>query len=374
MADSFDSASVQRRSNVVMRLLSLSGPETPPDEAAEMPEGKDVPVAPLVPASGNAPELPGATPAPPVTNFANEPTEKLPIITPAAPAGAPLSGRRPPPPRAAARAVIVYEPAQRRPWRLWVFTACLVALTIGVILGQTEAYQQPVGRSGGLAYGAVPDALQSAAPSAQVTPVAGQQRVSAPLGKIRTRVLEVAGNATVLHIRTADLGEVLYDIKTIDASAAPRVTETPPGPRLEFVPTGVTGTVGAEIQLNVKVAWTLRLTGGATEQDIDMRAGGLAGLELAGGASRAVLQLPKPKGTVGLKVTGKVSSLAVRAGAAVPVRFKLSGGADTARVDGRTRKKVKAGTALTSGNWGTAKNRYDVTTSAKLKDVRLDRL
>jgi hypothetical protein len=266
----------------------------------------------------------------------------------------------------------VYELAQKKPWRLLVFTACLVALTIGVILGQTEAYQQPVGRNGGLAYGAVPDVVQSGVPS--VSPVAGQQRVSAPLTKVRTRVLEVASNATVLHIRTADLGESLYEITTVDASSAPKVTETPTGPRLEFVPTGVTGTVGAEIKLNVKVAWTLRLTGGATEQDIDMHAGGLAALELTGGASRAVLQLPRPKGTVALKVTGPVTELAVRADHGVPVRLKLTGGADVTALDGRTRKSVKAGTALTSGTWRGAKNRYDITASAKLKNVRLDRL
>jgi hypothetical protein len=84
------------------RLLSRTGPESPPD--LEVP--------------------------PPVID---EPTQKLKVVLPSIPQPV------------AARAVIVYEQAPRRPWRLWGFTAVLVALTIGVVLGQAEAFQ-PVSR------------------------------------------------------------------------------------------------------------------------------------------------------------------------------------------------------------------------------------
>jgi hypothetical protein len=93
----------------VLGLLSRTGPEVPPDV-----------VPPSAPAGS------------PVRTFVDEPTELLAVIPP-------------PPPRVAARAVIVYEPEPRRSWGLWIFTGLLVALTAGVVLGQTVA-TQPVSR------------------------------------------------------------------------------------------------------------------------------------------------------------------------------------------------------------------------------------
>jgi hypothetical protein len=338
-----------KSAGAVMSLLSRTGPEVPPD-VADAPIGTQ-----------------------PVRHFADEPTQTLPVVVAAVPPASPPRTR--PAPGVAARAVIVYEPQPRRPWRLRVFTAVLVALTIGVALGQTAAYQ-PASRSGSSAQaGVVPSyaAPSSVAPSpsGQASPGAGQQ-VTAPLGSARTRLLEVAGAATVLHIRSANLGDVLFSIATVDPSAAPRLVDTERGPRLELVRTGIAGTVGAEIRLNAKVSWTIRLTGRSTEQDIDMRLGGLARVELAGGASRAVLQLPKPKGTVPLSVSGAMSQLSVRAETGIPVRLRLGTGADLATVDGTTYRRVKPGTALTSTGWKSAENRYDVATSATVGAVLVD--
>lgn len=350
MFDKFaEERSAHKPAGAVMSLLSRTGPEVPPD-VANAPIG-----------------------APPFRYFGDEPTQTLPIVV-AAVSPAPPSRTRPAP-GVAARAVIVYEPRPTRPWRLWAFTAMLVALTIGVALGQTAAYQ-PASRSASSAQaGVVPSYAASPAvvpsPSGQASPVAGQQ-VTAPLGSAKTRLLEVVGASTVLHIRSANLGDVLFSIATVDSSAAPRLVDTVRGPRLELLRTGVAGTVGAEIRLNAKVSWTIRLTGGSTEQDIDMRLGGLARVELAGGASRAVLQLPEPKGTVPLSVTGAVGELSVRAETGIPVRLRLGTGADVATIDGTTYRTVKPGTVLTSTRWKSAKSRYDVATSADVSAVLVD--
>ena len=100
MIDKSDEAPpVRRPVGAVLSLLSRMGPEVPPDFAN----------------------------APPVRHPGEEPTQTLPVIV----------ARKPPAPGVAARAVIVYETQPRRPWVLWMFTAMLVALTIGVVLGQT---------------------------------------------------------------------------------------------------------------------------------------------------------------------------------------------------------------------------------------------
>ena len=65
-----------------------------------------------------------------------------------------------------------------------------------------------------------------------------------------------------------------------------------------------------------------------------MAAGGLARIELAGGATQAALVLPRPTGTIALRVTGTVSDLRIQASNGRPVRLRLGEGADTATVDG----------------------------------------
>ncbi len=277
-----------------------------------------------------------------------------------------------PPPQVVARAVIVYQERPRRPWRLWVFTAVLVALTVGVILGQTVAFEpnyRPTTANAETAFApppVVPSALSAGPPSPNAV-----QRVTAPLGSVRTRVLEVTGASTVLRVRSADLGDRLFDIAPVDGSAAPRVTDIKQGSRLELVPTGAPGTVGADIQLNSKVAWKLKLAGGAAEQTVDLQAGGAAGVELAGGSARVVLALPAPKGTVPLALKGPVGDLAIRTASADPVRLKLAAGAQSAVLDGNTHRQVKAGTTLTSTGWRAAKNRYDVTSSGAVASVQV---
>jgi hypothetical protein len=292
----------------------------------------------------------------------SEPTQALPLVS--------VPRLRMPPPQVVARAVIVYQEQPRRPWRLWVFTAVLVALTMGVILGQTVAFEPNYRPTTANAETAVVPPVIPSAVSGPPSPDA-VQRLSAPLGSVKTRTLEVTGASAVLRVRSADLGDRLFDIAPLDGSAAPRVSDIKQGSRLELVPTGTPGTIGAEIQLNAKVAWKLKLSGGAAEQTVDLQAGGAAGLELAGGSARVVLALPAPKGTVPLAVKGPVGDLAITTKPANPVRLKLTAGAESAVLEGNTRRQVKAGTTLTPSNWRAAKNRYDLTSTGTVTSVQV---
>ncbi|HEU5107073.1 MAG TPA: hypothetical protein VFT95_00710 [Micromonosporaceae bacterium] len=302
-----------------MSLLSSTGPEVPPDVTD------------------------GSTKPPPPSNAVDEPTAPLPVIAP----------------RFTARAVIVYEPEPRRSRGLLVFTALLVALTVGVVLGQSVAYQ-PVSGS------ASTRPIDQAPPT---QPVPGSAApVTAPLGQTRTRSLEVTGASALLRIRSADLGDLLFSVATPDGGPMPTVVDISAGP-LTLAQTAQAGRT--EVQISSKVRWTIRLAGQSATQDIDMSAGGLAGIELVGGASQAVLALPRPAGAVALRVTGAVSELHIRAGGG-PVRLRLGSGADTATLAGREHRNVRAGTALLSPGWRSAKNRYDVLASAKVGTVLVD--
>jgi len=293
---------------------------------------------------------------------------------------------RPKPPKILGRAVptrtvVVAEPEPRRRWGLPVFAAVLVALTIGVILGQTAAYQDstvyasqrivPTPADYSTPPQTPPAPTPTSTPSAQSLPAVGE-RVSAPLGKARELRFDIAGTATLVTVRSVDLGDRLYDIATLDGSAIPKIVKNDAGPRLNIARTGASGRLGAEVQLNSKVKWTLRLIGGAAEQEVDMRAGGLAGIELIGGASRTVLRLPEPKGTVRMTATGGIAQLDVYPIGKAPVRVRLDKGATDAVVDGKARHKVKSDTILDSEGWKSAKNRYDITAKAELSTLHVD--
>jgi hypothetical protein len=265
--------------------------------------------------------------------------------------------------KATARAVIVYQEAVRRPWRLWAFTGVLVALTVGVVLGQAVAFE-PTYRSNANANAAVvPSPPPASSPAAAPSWPDAAHRLTAPLGATKARTLVLTGTSSVLHVRSADLGKSLYDIATTDRSAVPRMTTTRQAATLELIPTGDDGTVGAEIQLNSRVSWTLQLAGGLNEQSVDMQAGGLASLRLTGGSTHTAILLPAPKGTIALSVKGPLGDLTVNSRTNVPLRLKLTGGANSAVVDGKPHPAAKPGTTVTPAGWAEAKNRYDLTTT-----------
>ncbi|MCA2217387.1 hypothetical protein [Jidongwangia harbinensis] len=306
----------------VLGLLSRTGPEVPPDVADA-----------------------------PASHVGNEPTELLPVLPAPRPA-----------PKVEARAVIVYEAAPRPRRGLWIVTAVVVALTAGVVLGQTSAYR-PATRSVAAAQ-AAPLPSYPPLPSPPVPSVGVP--VTAPLGPARTRLIEVAGAASLVQIRSMDLGPLLFSAAELGGGGAPAVVHQARGPRLDL---GGTGTARTEILLNSAVRWTVRLTGRSAEQLIDMRAGGLAGIELTAGAGRAVLDLPAPARTVPLRVAGPVDRLQIRPGADVPVRLRLGKGADTATFGGTEHRKVKPGRVLTSPGWRSARNRYDLRTTGRVESV-----
>jgi hypothetical protein len=301
-------------SHAVMGLLSPGGPEVPPDAAAG-----------------------------PVRSAVDSPTQPLPVIAR--------------PPKVEARAVIVYEPQPRRRWGLWLFTALLVALTAGVVLGQAVAYQPPARAVATTppwpAANAVPSMPAYPGPPAPPAPA------TAPLGAARAGRIEVTGAAGTVRIRSVDLGDLLFS-----ASAAgpvtPVVRDTAAGPRVEV---SAAGPGSVEILVHSAVRWTVRL-GTATRHDVDLSGGKVAGIELAGGSAYAAVHLPRPAGRIRLRVTGAIGDLRIDT-AGAPARLRLAAGASTASFGGRPRAEAGPGTTLRSAGWTGAKRRYDIDVSSR---------
>ncbi|MEV4283579.1 hypothetical protein [Actinoplanes xinjiangensis] len=350
----------RRRPNVVLRFLSPAAGDQDGPPTTPVP-GRGQPVAGR--RSGASPggsrligratlaRLRGGSPTARPPTFADEPTDALPVVP--APAGTR--------PDSAGRVVLIYEQQVRRPWRLWAFTAMLVSLTIGVVLGQTEASRTNAPRSAATVQGGPQPSASSPLP------------LTAPLGTAGQRRLEITGTATTLRIRTAQLGGSLFTITGFDPNVAPQVTEAGGGSVLALAP-GAVVTTGAEVVLNARVAWTVRLTGATTELDLDARAGGLAAVEVASAVSRGVLHLSKPARPVPLTVTGPAGDLTVRTAAGAPVRVRVAKGAGLATVAGTTRRDVPAGTTLQETGWRSTRSGYDIRLAARVNTVLVERL
>jgi hypothetical protein len=197
---------------------------------------------------------------------------------------------------------------------------------------------------------------------------------TAALGDRREAAFDLVTGTTSVTVRSADLGADLYRIVT------PRGSDILPRPILKggevdlhLVPSGEEGPGAVDVLLTSRVSWQLRLTGGAVNHVVDMRAGKLTGLELVGGATRAELTLPRPTGTVPIRMTGGVNQFLIHAPAGVLTRVRVGSGANSVNLDRLTETQIAPGTVFTPDGWARGRTRYDIDAAAGVATIRLDR-
>jgi hypothetical protein len=161
---------------------------------------------------------------------------------------------------------------------------------------------------------------------------------------------EIAGGAATIRLRTAAVAGGLYQVRPAGA----RVTEAAGVLRLDpdHAPVDVTLAEG--------VRWRLRIGGGTDLTSIDLSGARLAAVDLAGDASAIDLTLPRPDGTLTVRMTGGVNRFDVHTAQQVPVRVRVGSGAGRVVLDGLTHDGVAAGASFTPARWAHAANRIDV--------------
>ncbi|MFE9960036.1 hypothetical protein [Micromonospora sp. NPDC005299] len=197
-----------------------------------------------------------------------------------------------------------------------------------------------------------------------------QETLTAPRGGRRQADFELVDPLASLTLRAADLGADLYRVGAPDgAGVTPRPEVIGDRVRLRVQKNGRPGPAAVEVVLNSRVTWRLRLAGGVSEQQLDLGAARLAGIELAGGASRTVLRLPPLSGALAVRVTGGVSELTVIVPGGSPARVRVAAGAGSVTVYDVRRTGVAAGQLVTSPGWDGARNRLDLDLTAGANTV-----
>jgi hypothetical protein len=93
------------------------------------------------------------------------------------------------------------------------------------------------------------------------------------------------------------------------------------------------GRTSADIRLSPSVTWSIEVRGGVAHSDGDLRNLQLAAIDVRGGVSQVDLRLPRPAGTVPIRVTGGVSHLTLQRPGTVPARVQIGGGASKLELD-----------------------------------------
>ena len=85
------------------------------------------------------------------------------------------------------------------------------------------------------------------------------------------------------------------------------------------------------------------------------------------------LTLPRPAGTVQVRIAGAVEDLSLTSPSGSPVRVRVDGGVKTVSAGSRTLRDLEPGSTLTPKDWKTA-NRYDVAAESRLTQLTVKTL
>lgn len=120
------------------------------------------------------------------------------------------------------------------------------------------------------------------------------------------------------------------------------------------------GRTSASVGLNPSVKWSIEIHDGVSHWDGDLRDLELEGIEVRGGVNKVDLRLPRPTGTVTVRVSGGASHLTLRRPAGVPARVHIGGGASKLELDTQYLGAIGGPVRLETPDYANADGRYDL--------------
>lgn len=122
------------------------------------------------------------------------------------------------------------------------------------------------------------------------------------------------------------------------------------------------------VTLTDRIPWTVHVGGGAAALHLDLRRLQLTALEISGGANRVEAQLPGPKATVRIAVSGGASNLTLHAPKDAEWRVAASGGASAVTINGSTFGGIGEFQRQSPG-YASATNRFEIEISGGASHV-----
>jgi hypothetical protein len=246
----------------------------------------------------------------------------------------------------------------------------LVILGVQLILNHTLRRQQATL----IGLGVTAIIVAAAVAYAALAPAApfGTQRFdsSERLGGLSAASLDLNYGAASIDINAGGLGDSLYQAH-VDYPGG----ENPPTISLDretgalqikesssFSPFHLFGARRRHVQITLtdQVPWSIQIGGGAANLRLDLRHARLTKLEISGGANQLDAQLPSPKGTVVISVSGGANNVAIVTPAHSQWRVAVSGGVSAVTINGSSTGNLGGDFQRQSPDYNSATDRFDV--------------
>lgn len=130
---------------------------------------------------------------------------------------------------------------------------------------------------------------------------------------------------------------------------------------------------GVAIVLHPAVAWTIAIHGGLSDCELDLTAGTVARVDIGGGCSEVLLDLPSPTAIAPIRISGGASRLSIRRPAETGVALDAAGGVAMLHIDERTYGALGGGVQLDAGDTLRGVPHYALTIGGGASELSIER-
>jgi DNA-binding MarR family transcriptional regulator len=181
----------------------------------------------------------------------------------------------------------------------------------------------------------------------------------APIGSIEHGILRFSGG-TRLELR----GGRIRDLYRATFHGRRPVVAVDPGGVVTVQYKGLSWFGGRDIAaamtLTTAVPWSIEIGRGASLLNADLRELDIRSIDITGGASECDLRLPRPRGSVVMRVKGGASHVVVRRPRGTAVQATVRGGANSLELDDQTIGAVGSTARLATPGWDGAVDRWSI--------------
>jgi len=127
------------------------------------------------------------------------------------------------------------------------------------------------------------------------------------------------------------------------------------------------------IVLHPAVEWTIAIRGGLSHLDCDLSAGAVARIDVAGGCSNVLFDLPLPTTKVPIRISGGASRVGLRRPAEAGVAVGVGGGLAMLQLDDRGFDAIGGAARFDTGNVGSGTPHYELSIHGGASDLAIER-
>jgi hypothetical protein len=128
----------------------------------------------------------------------------------------------------------------------------------------------------------------------------------------------------------------------------------------------------AEVTLNPAIPWQIEFHGGLSRLDADLSVLELGSFEVTGGASGVVVTLPRPSGTIAVRVSGGASDVSIHRPEGVAAGIRVGRGVSKLAFDEQRFGAIGGETRLQTIDYDGAADRYDLEVTGGASKLSID--